>query len=261
MIMGIDVGGTHTDAVLIENFLVKKKAKVITDNANIMASLLAAAQEILPRQNINNIKRIVLSTTISTNAIVQDNTDRVGIVLQNGPGLSPQTLNPGKDSYFISGYVNHRGISMQPVNEGEIKAIGEYFRQENIHQIGIVGKFSTRNPQPELAVAEILKNDIRHLSLGHRLSGHLNFPRRIATTYLNAAIGSIYNSFVRSVKLFLHEIGANMPVYILKADGGTILIDQSLMYSAQTIHSGPAASIMGVLATAGIPVLGKMPLL
>ena len=47
-------------------------------------------------------------------------------------------------------------------------------------------------------------------------------------------------------------MGADLPVYILKADGGTILIDQSLPYSAQTIHSGPAASIMGVLATAGI---------
>ena len=56
MILGIDVGGTHTDAVLIENFLLKKKAKVKTDNANIMASLLAAVQKIASDENINNIK-------------------------------------------------------------------------------------------------------------------------------------------------------------------------------------------------------------
>lgn len=252
MILGIDVGGTHTDAVLVENFLVKKKAKVKTDNANIMASLLAVAQKIVSDKNIKKIKRIVLSTTISTNAIVQGKTDRVGMVLLNGPGLSPHALNPGTDSFFVSGYINHRGISMQPVNEREIKDIGEYFRKENIHQIGIVGKFSCRNPQQETDVAEMLQDKQKNFSLGHRLSGALNFPRRVATTYLNAAVHNIYKGFVREVQNFLREIQLNIPIFILKADGGTILIDQSLSYSVLTIHSGPAASIMGVLATAGI---------
>jgi len=252
MILGIDVGGTHTDAVLVENFLVKKKAKVKTDNTNIVASLLAAAQKIVSEENIKNVKRIVLSTTISTNAIVQGKTDRVGMVLLSGPGLSPQVLNQGKDSFFVSGYINHRGKSMQPVKEREIKDVGEYFRQENINQIGIVGKFSSRNPQQEINVAEILEDKQRNFSLGHRLSGALNFPRRVATTYLNAAVHNIYKGFVREVQQFLREIRMNIPVYILKADGGTILIDQSISYSALTIHSGPAASIMGVLAIAGI---------
>lgn len=252
MILGIDVGGTHTDAVLIENFLLKKKAKVKTDNANLMASLLAAVQKITSDENIKNIRRIVLSTTISTNAIVQGKTDRVGMVLLNGPGLSPQTLNADKDFFFVNGYINHRGLSMQPVNEKEIKDIGGYFRQENIHSIGIAGKFSSRNSQQEINIAEILQDEQRNFSLGHRLSGALNFPRRVATTYLNAAVHSIYKKFVREVQLFLHKIQMNVPVYILKADGGTILINESLLYSAQTIHSGPAASIMGVLATANI---------
>ena len=238
--------------VLIENFQLKKKVKVQTDNANIMSSLLAAVQEIALDGYINNIKRIVLSTTISTNAIVSGKTDRVGMVLQNGPGLSPQELNSGKDFFFVSGYINHRGLSMQTVNEGEIKDIGEYLRQENIQAIGVAGKFSCRNPQQELSIAEILQDEQRNISLGHRLSGALNFPRRVATTYLNAAVHNIYKGFVRQVQQFIRETQMNVPVYILKADGGTILIDESLLYSAQTIHSGPAASIMGVLATADI---------
>jgi N-methylhydantoinase A/oxoprolinase/acetone carboxylase beta subunit len=252
MILGIDVGGTHTDSVLVENFVVKKKAKVVTDNDDIMASLLSAVQKTVSGENINNIRRIVLSTTISTNAIVQDKTDRVGMVLQNGPGLSPQLLNAGKDSRFVEGYINHRGISIQPVNKEEIKDVGEYFREENIQQIGITGKFSSRNPQHEIAIAALLEDEQRNFSLGHRLSGQLNFPRRVATTYLNAAVHNIYREFVRQVQQFLREIRLDVPVYILKADGGTILIDESLFYAALTIHSGPAASIMGVLATAGV---------
>jgi len=252
MILGIDVGGTHTDAVLIENLQLRNKAKVITDNSNIMASLLAVVQEAISNININDIKRIVLSTTISTNAIVQGKTDRVGMILQSGPGLSPSALDTGNDFFFVQGYVNHRGIIVQSPDEDEIKEIGNYFLRENIENIGVVGKFSTRNPQNEITVAQLLNNDKRHFSLGHRLSGHLNFPRRISTTYLNACISRIYENFVQEVKLFLQKMDINVPIYILKADGGTILIDQSLSHCAQTIHSGPAASIMGVLASSNI---------
>ncbi|OPY87806.1 MAG: Acetophenone carboxylase alpha subunit [Smithella sp. PtaU1.Bin162] len=252
MILGIDVGGTHTDAVLVENFHVRKKAKVRTDNADIMASLLAAARKIVSKQNIGNIRRIVLSTTISTNAIVQGKTDRVGMILLCGPGLSPRHLTPGKDLFFAEGYTNHRGITVQPVNEKEISSIGEYFQRENIKQVGIVGKFSTRNPEQEMNVAKILTVEQRNFSLGHRLSGQLNFPRRAATAYLNAAVYDIYQGFVREVQKFLKELHMDVPVYILKADGGTILIEKSVSCPALTIHSGPAASIMGVLATADI---------
>ncbi len=252
MILGIDVGGTHTDAVLVENSILKKKVKVPTDNANILSSLLAAAQKIIADENMRNIKRIVLSTTVSTNAIIQNKIDRVAMVLLGGPGLNPATLNPGKDAFFMSGYINHRGVEIQTVNKDEIEQINQNLQRENIRQIGVVGKFSSRNPQQELRVAHILGNDQRQFSLGHRLSGRLNFPRRIATSYLNAAINSIYENFVYEVKKFVGKVAGDIPVYILKADGGTILIDQSLSCPVQTIHSGPAASIMGLLATAQI---------
>ena len=252
MILGIDVGGTHTDAVLVENFQLIKKAKVLTNPMDIMSSLLEAADQLISDRPIDDIERIVLSTTISTNAIVQNKTNRVAMVLLSGPGLSPDTLHLGKDSYFAQGYVNHRGIPVKNVNRREMEDISGEIAENNIRQIGIVGKFSSRNPQQELDAAELLNNESRNISLGHTLSGQLNFPRRIATTYLNAAIHDIYQSFVRDVQKFISKIGMNIPVYILKADGGTILIDKSLECPVQTIHSGPAAGIMGVLATACI---------
>ncbi len=252
MILGIDVGGTHTDAVLVQNFQLIKKAKVLTDQANIMSSLLEAAQKLISGDNINDIERIVLSTTISTNAIVQDKTNRVAMVLLSGPGLSPATLDLGKDTYFAQGYVNHRGIPVKNISSREMEEISNDISEKSIRHIGVVGKFSSRNPQQELDTAELLAKESRIISLGHTLSGQLNFPRRIATTYLNAAIHDIYDAFVHDVLKFISRIGPNIPVYILKADGGTILIDKSLECPVQTIHSGPAAGIMGVLATARI---------
>jgi N-methylhydantoinase A/oxoprolinase/acetone carboxylase beta subunit len=250
MILGIDVGGTHTDAVLVQNLQLIKKVKVLTHPANIMASLLDVAKQLITGDNINNIDRIVLSTTISTNAIVQNKTNRVAMVLLSGPGLSPETLDLGKDAYFARGYVNHRGIPVKSINSRQIGEISSEISQNDIRYIGVVGKFSNRNPQQELDAAELLQDASRHISLGHTLSGQLNFPRRIATTYLNAAIHDIYQGFVQDVQKFVAKIGANIPVYILKADGGTILIEKSLECPVQTIHSGPAAGIMGVLATA-----------
>lgn len=250
MILGIDVGGTHTDAVLVQNFQLIRKAKVLTNQENIMSSLLEAAQSLLSTENIQDIERIVLSTTISTNAIVQNKTNRVAMVLLSGPGLSPAMLNLGQDTYFAKGYVNHRGIPVKNVSSREIGEISGDIEEKSIRQIGVVGKFSSRNPQQEMDLAELLGNASRNISMGHTLSGQLNFPRRIATTYLNASIHDIYHGFVKDVQAFIAKIGSNIPVYILKADGGTILIDKSLDCPVQTIHSGPAAGIMGILAMA-----------
>jgi N-methylhydantoinase A len=100
MILGIDVGGTHTDAVLVENYQVKAKAKVLTDNTNIMTSLLAVSRAINLQENLKNIKRIVLSTTISTNAIVQNKIDCVGMVTASRSRNWLFTFKTGKKTFL-----------------------------------------------------------------------------------------------------------------------------------------------------------------
>jgi len=88
---------------------------------------------------------------------------------------------------------------------------------------------------------------VEYCALGHKVSGNLNFPRRINTAFLNASVYKIHKKFVDSVKDALKLRNIVAPVYMLKADGGTIKIEESLENPAQTITSGPAASIMGIL--------------
>lgn len=249
MILGIDVGGTHTDAVLIERFQIIKKVKVLTNANAIMASLVEATTNHLFRDiDPKKLSRIVLSTTISTNAIVQKKTERVGMIMAPGPGLPPSLLPTQKDALFVSGYINHRGEEMAELNDQEVMAGIDAFSQAGIEHIGVVGKFSTRNPLQELKIKALIGDRFRHVSLGHPLSGHLNFRRRISTTYLNAAVATIYKRFALNVLQFVREQGIQAPLFILKADGGTIDVEKSLDYPVQTILSGPAASIMGVLS-------------
>ncbi|MDD5722213.1 MAG: hydantoinase/oxoprolinase family protein [Syntrophales bacterium] len=248
MIIGIDVGGTHTDAVLLDTLRIKKRAKVLTDQKNLIESLTAVTEKIFIGEDPGDIERVVLSTTISTNAIVQGKTDRVGMILAGGPGLPPEMLRIGKDTHFISGYVNHRGIRVAGTDSGEVADIAGIFERENIGHVGIVGKFSTRNPGLETEIGDIMGGRFRHVSFGHLMSGNLNFPRRIATTYLNAATWETYSTFVKNVMDYVGRMRITAPVYILKADGGTSGINQSVGYPVGSILSGPAASIMGILS-------------
>lgn len=247
MILGIDVGGTHTDSVLMRSGDIVRKSKVLTDKENILKSVLLATNAVATPEDIKQLKRIVLSTTISTNAVVQDQLDPVGLIVMNGPGVAPQDLPLADKAVFVEGYMNHRGFEAKALDEKELAAVRSRMSAQQLANVGIVGKFSSRNPVHELEVMSMFEDGARHVTLGHQLSGALNFPRRIATTYLNEAVWNLHSRLVEQLSSYLKEIGVDVPLYILKADGGTIEYQQSSSFPVQTILSGPAATIMGVL--------------
>jgi N-methylhydantoinase A len=247
MILGIDVGGTHTDSVLMKNGKILRKSKVMTDKSDLLKSVILATQSVAEPAEIKQLQRIVLSTTISTNAVAQHQLDPVGLIVMSGPGVSHQDLPLSDKSSYIAGYMNHRGIEAESVDEDEILALKKHFAAIGIEHVGVVGKFSTRSPAHELTVQSLLNGQTRHVTVGHQLSGALNFPRRISTAYLNEAIWRLHSGMVDQLGAYMQQLGIDVPLYILKADGGTIDVEQSRHYPVQTILSGPAATIMGVL--------------
>jgi len=231
----------------MQNRTIIRKSKVLTDKNDILGCVMRATQAVVTPDDIKQLKRIVLSTTISTNAVAQNQLEPVGLIVMNGPGVSPKDLPLFDKTHFIAGYMNHRGIEAEAVDEEELAALKQQFAANGIDNLAIIGKFSTRNPTHELQAAEFFNDQAAHVSLGHHQSGVLNFPRRIATTYLNAAIWRLHSHMIDQLESYLHELGVDVPLFILKADGGTIGVQQSRRYPVQTILSGPAATIMGVL--------------
>ncbi|MDN5346647.1 MAG: hypothetical protein PWP65_211 [Clostridia bacterium] len=250
MLVGLDMGGTHTDAVVIRDAKVWRYTKVLTSPHNFLESIQSALKEVLAGIPLDNIRRVNLSTTVSTNAIVEGKTAPVGLVLEPGPGLNPAFLACGRHNYFLSSAIDHRGRETAPLKEEELREAASAFRQRKIGHLAIVGKFSPRNPAHELAAAEYFKKDFPHLTLGHRLSGRLNFPRRVFSAYFNAAVADTYRSFAQAMMSFCSGNKITAPIYILKADGGTLSLETSREMPIETILSGPAASIMGALALA-----------
>jgi N-methylhydantoinase A len=248
MIIGLDVGGTHTDVVLIDHDGLQKEIKVTTDPSDLFQSVLSGLDAVTEDIDPSEINRIVLSTTLTTNAIVQDKIPPVGMIVSSGPGIDPEFYRTNSHYFTASGSIDHRGREIEPINPDEISEFADQLQKEGIQHIGIVGKFSIRNPSHELRISEILEKTFEKTFMGHRISGNFNFGRRIATTYLNAAVYPLHRDFFQAVQKSLAVKGLNLPLRLLKADGGNMNFESSIDYPAQTILSGPAASVMGAVA-------------
>lgn len=252
MLLGLDAGGTHTDAVVIENHRVKAAAKVPTDSSNLLRSVRAAFREVLKGVEPGRIIRLNLSTTLSTNSIIQAKTEDVGVIVSAGPGLDPENYRVGGHYYVIGGAIDHRGSEVRELNADELAQAVESCKQTGVKVFAAVTKFSTRNPDQELRIADRLSPLADHITTGHSLSGILNFPRRIATAYFNSAVWRIYNDFAWAVEESALEFGLGGTINMLKADGGTMPVSSSKDLPVESIMSGPAASVMGIIALCDI---------
>jgi N-methylhydantoinase A/oxoprolinase/acetone carboxylase beta subunit len=248
MIIGLDVGGTHADVVLLGNEGVINEIKVPTDPTDLFDTVLTALEKITADIDPAKIIRMVMSTTLTTNAIIQKKLPQVGMIVSGGPGVDPHFYRTNDHFECLSGSIDHRGREVEPVQAAAIDRIREKFIAAGIRHVGGVTKFSVRNAAQEMAIARQLEGHFEKVFLGHRISGNLSFPRRIATTYLNAAVYPIHREFFEAVNNSLTRKGLKVPIRILKADGGNMNFEASIDYPAQTTLSGPAASVMGSIA-------------
>jgi len=250
MILGLDVGGTQTDAVLLDRggVLVETKTPTGDDLLETLRTAISKTTGDLPSREI---ERMAFSTTTATNSIVQDRLDKAGMIVSAGPGMNPEWFSVGPAFRVVGGCLDHQGFEAAPLDEESVRAAALDIHGKGIPVAGIVGKFSVRNPVHELQIADWVGTGFSHLALGHQVSGSLNFPRRIATTYLNAALHRLHQQFVGALSVILHEEGLGAPRYLLKADGGTVDLNYALHSPAGTAQSGPAASVMGALALDG----------
>ena len=268
MIIGIDVGGTHTDGVLLKaetnqnvkpqnsedidtKYKVIRSAKVVTSHKQLLDSITSIIDELLASQPAEEVKRVVLSTTLATNVILEKKYGKIGLILIPGPGLNPEFLKLGEDNLILSAYINHRGKEVSPILPEEVIKGLKRFKEHKINKLAVAGKFSVRNPVQEKGVVEII-NQFNYkpeaLTTGYSLSGRLNFPRRVISAYYNSAVSTVQGKFVEAVKNALKARNIRAEILLLKSDGGTIPLKDSLTSPVKTVNSGPAASLMGAMA-------------
>lgn len=252
MYIGIDVGGTYTDGVILENYKLLKYTKALTGQ-DVGLSIRTVLTELLSGLDSARIERLVLSTTLITNLLARKQTEAAGLLLLPGPGVNPRSLKFAAPAVILSGAVDYRGRIIEPVNPAEVDAAVRKLLDQGIRHIGVACKFSQRNPALEQEIVQSLGQKYPQINVlaSHEVHGLLNWVRRANGTVYQMLVSREYQAFLAKIEETLQQLNIKCPVYILKADGGTLPLQVSAKYPLESIYSGPAASVLGALAAGG----------
>ena len=248
MLLGLDVGGTFTDAVIIDGHRVVATAKRRTTKDNLMNGIGEALDAVLEGYDTSNIEQVTLSTTVVTNTIVEEKEQVVDLYVVTGPGRNVDDIFPVKPIY-LQGYTDHSGIVVEHTLADAVRGIANMVQARSGTDLAAVSaKFGVRNPQEELSITEELKNTYHTISNGSLLSGSLNFPRRTISAYFNSAVTPVFTVFKKNVEDALSARNIVAPLHILKADGGSLPIEHMVSRPVETAFTGPAATVLGLSA-------------
>ncbi len=252
MLLGLDVGGTFTDAVIIDGHRVVASAKRRTTKDNLMQGIGEALDAVLTGCNTSNIEQVTLSTTVVTNTIVEEKEQVVDLYVVTGPGRNVDDIFPVSPIY-LQGYTDHRGIVVERTPTNAVREVAKMVQSRSGTDLAAVSaKFGVRNPQEELSITEELKDKYNTISNGSLLSGSLNFPRRTISAYFNSAVTPVFTIFKRNVEEALSIRNIKAPLHILKADGGSLPMEHMVSRPVETAFTGPAATVLGLSALGAI---------
>lgn len=248
MLLGLDVGGTFTDAVIIDGHRVIASAKKRTTKDNLMHGIGEALDAVLQNCDTSLINQVTLSTTVVTNTIVEGKEQPVDLYVVTGPGRNVDDIFPVSPIY-LQGYTDHRGIVVERTPSNEVRDISHMVQSRSGTDLAAISaKFGVRNPQEELSIGEELKDTYATISNGSLLSGSLNFPRRTISAYFNSAVTPVFTVFKKNVEEALNIRHITAPLHILKADGGSLPMEHMLSRPVETAFTGPAATVLGLSA-------------
>jgi N-methylhydantoinase A/oxoprolinase/acetone carboxylase beta subunit len=244
--LGIDVGGTYSDSVLINLHAshVLSKAKSLTTHDDLVEGI-GRSVGLLDRNLFSQIRLVSLSTTLATNALVEGRKSRIAAILPGyKPSLCPREFL--KDIHLVKGGHTAEGDEVAGLDLEEIRHIIESTR-ETVEAYAISAYFSTRNPSHELAIKELIQKLASHIPIvcGHKLSHKLNARHRATTTILNAHLIPLIRDLLVSVKKVLHGFSIQAPLMVVKGDGSLFGEKLCGKRPVETILSGPAASVVG----------------
>ena len=251
-ILGVDTGGTYTDAVILEDEeRVIAFSKALTTHSDLSLGIGSAIQKAVKQSNTapEKISLVSLSTTLATNALVEGQGDRVALVMI---GFKDSDLEKhsifdalkGDPFLVIEGGHNYAGFEKSRLAKNklsrwvsEVKGVSAY---------AVCSQFAVRNPEHELEAAKIIRKlTDKPVSLSHQISAKLNGPKRALTAVLNARLIALIDLLIVKAEHVIKSLGILAPLMVVRGDGALISAAQAREKPIETILSGPAASIVG----------------
>ena len=259
--LGIDVGGTNTDAVVIDENLKLVAGVKSPTTADVSGGIENSLRLVLQQPGVDKsrIGYAMLGTTHCTNAIVErKRLNRVGVLRIGKPATTsvcsmadwPQDLLDAMDvkSYLVEGGHEFDGREILPLEVGEIHKIAEEMKNNQVDSIAVISVFSPVTDKHEKRAAEILREHLGEdfpVSLSCEI-GSLGFLERENATILNAALVDVARTTASGfVGALEREQIHNAHLYLGQNDGTLMSVDYATRYPIFTIACGPTNSIRG----------------
>ena len=263
--IGVDVGGTNTDAVLVDTNRVLAAVKRPTSEdvtSGIVSALTALLDEL--EGEAGQLDGVVIGTTHFTNAVVQrrdlEHIGALRIGLPSGVALPPFADWPKDLADHVRGSVvmvegghEYDGRPFMPLNESDIRQAAKRFQDEGIDSVAIVAVFSPLTSECEERAAEILREvspDIK-LTLSHNL-GRVGLLERENAALLNASLRRLAQSTTLAFTEALGMSGIEAPLYMTQNDGTVMRADQAEAFPVYSFSSGPTNSMRGAAHLSGL---------
>lgn len=253
--LGIDAGGTYTDTVIYDLDQKKTicKSKSLTTKWDFTVGINEALSKLDPAK-LQQVEMVSLSTTLATNAIVEGEGQKVGMIIMPAYGrLDPEEI-PYEPKAIISGQLEITGKEISPVDEMELKRIVRWMvEKERVKAFAVSGYAGSINPAHELIVKRIIREESGlFVTCGHELSGILNFKTRAYTAMWNARIIPNLAKLLLDLEKVLQKMDLHAPIVVVKGDGTLMSATMAKERPVETILSGPAASVAGARHLTGL---------
>jgi len=262
-LIGVDTGGTYTDAAIIEaqGHKVVASAKSITTKGDLAIGVTGAITDAIAKLPkglaAKDIALVSVSTTLATNAVVEGHGSAVGVVLIGfDPAMVERTgiakAFPGIPIAVIGGGHDHNGDARMPLDaEGLQVALTAI--APKVDAFAVASAFAVRNSAHELQARELIVAATgKPVTLSTELSSSLDAPRRALTATLNARLIARVSGLIDAVGRAMASLGIACPLMIVKGDGSLALAQSVATRPIETVLSGPAASLVGAQWLSGL---------
>jgi N-methylhydantoinase A/oxoprolinase/acetone carboxylase beta subunit len=258
MRIGIDVGGTNTDAVLMDARKVLAEVKTPT-TSDVTSGIVTALRALISEGGVRpeQVQGVMIGTTHFTNAVVEAKrlmpTACIRLGLPATQALPPMVDWPdrlrqalGNHHFLCHGGHEFDGREISPLDPDELRRVAEEIGTKEIRSIAISSVFSPVNSEFEQSAAEIVAGELPDaaISLSHEI-GRIGLLERENATIINACLRDLAVHIVEAFSSALAEFGIDAAVYLSQNDGTLMSVDYAERYPVATFASGPTNSMRG----------------
>jgi N-methylhydantoinase A/oxoprolinase/acetone carboxylase beta subunit len=265
MRIGIDVGGTNTDAVQMDGRDVLAEVKTPT-TADVTGGITKALQSLVAKTGFDpsDVQAVMIGTTHFTNAVVEAKrlmpTAAVRLGLPATRSLRPMVDWPqrlrtaiGDHAYLCHGGHEFDGRHISPLDPDELRRVADDLRKKGVRSVAISSVFSPVNAEFEEEAGAIFESELDGaiVSLSHEI-GRVGLLERENATIMNACLRDLATTIADAFDTALSGFGIDAPIYLSQNDGTLMSLDYTKRYPVATFASGPTNSMRGAAFLSGV---------